>query len=119
MHPAANCKTLKIKWTEGRLTVDRVSIPQGMQLEWEGPPGTTAEVVFTGGSPFGEIKTVTQGQRLVVTGREGNYAYQCSLREGDRLITSPAPEPGGWHAAEGDSWGGEVEVTGKGGSRTS
>ena len=109
MHPASDRRTLTIKQVSGHLSVERLTVPQGTVLEWEGPAGTAAEVEFVDGSPFGEIKMVTQGQRYEAT-NQGVFPYRCCLRKGNSVVARSSPEQG--------TWGGEVEVTGKGGGRT-
>jgi hypothetical protein len=109
MVPAADGKTLTIKEIDGHLSVERVKVKNGTNLQWEGPAGTTAEVEFVDKSPFGSIKKVAQGQRLECA-YEGKFPYRCSLRKDGKVVATGSPEHG--------KWGGEVEVTGKGGGRT-
>jgi hypothetical protein len=109
MFPAADGRTLRIKQTGGHLSVDKVKVETGTSLQWEGPAGTTAEVEFVDQSPFGAIKKVSQGQQLEAV-CEGTFRYRCSLLKDGKVVATGSPDHG--------NWGGEVEVSGKGGGRT-
>lgn len=106
MDPESNCRILTIQQVSGHLSVDRATVPAGTYLQWQGPKGTTAEVEFLNGSPFGAVTAVTDGQKLEAT-KAGVFPYRCSLRQGGLLIGSDSPADG--------NWGGEVEVSGRGG----
>ena len=109
MNPETSYQTLMVRQVDGHVSVDRATVPSGTYLDWQGPEGTTAEIEFLQESPFGSVTKVSQGQALSAT-NPGVFPYRCSLRQGDTVLGSDSPE---------DGWGGEVEVTGKGGGSTS